>query len=353
MRFAAATLVLLSCASICCANCAAENKVEKASAQQGTKQTETENLISYARRLDQLVQPMLARNDADSMLASALLTGQAENMESLSEGKFSLDAPHASALLKRAAQRFPDDVDIACARLQICLTQSRCDASEISRRMQKMEPDNAAPIMSNIELAQKADNPAVVEEALARAASAQRYDDHIFSIQHRIYTALQTVPAPVPPGESPQLARTADAMAMAPVLIPPVVGLFRACIRSGAISQTRRSNCAAIGRLMEHGTSLTAVGLGYSMVIHTSDDPDERATAAESKRQHIWREDQMSELMIQNPAISQRFVNAFLTQPTEPAMRDAFLASNGVALNPPQDWQPQAPAKSASANPGQ
>ena len=266
-----------------------------------------------------------------------------------------------SQLIARAADAAPDDALVqwmAVLLLDSGPDSAFADASEQAlRRMQSLEPDNAAVWLQTLTSAANAGDIGGVDTALERMAASSVADEHYagvmkalvdvyrgFPMPHRYFVlaSRQTSREPVPP-TTPQSMQFAMANALASaVALPAYADLVDAC----EIDETsgrhawRAQDCAAVGRLFAaKGDTLISNRIGFALLraSHTWTGRD-----VANARTLDWLAYQESlagwaagaEAEDRNNA---RIVN-WIVSGSELGSFRYDLAAHGVALTPPAGW---------------
>ncbi len=257
-----------------------------------------------------------------------------------------------NALLERALAAAPDDALvqwIAVMRLHAAAVESAAPL----RRLQLLEPDNAAVWLETLTQAQKRNDAPGVDRALNRMASSSRFDGHFIDLSRAFLDAYQRAPpaASVAPQDDPfRSARAAPyayaAAITAATALPAFQDLLNACRidpRTGANAQ-RSIDCAAAGRLMAaRSDTLIANRIGLSMlrVSHTFSDDD----VSRARTQDWVREQFTAKLLASAGSPDESAAEDMITYHTDwfetgsevEAMRRA-VARSRIPITPPDDW---------------
>ena len=256
------------------------------------------------------------------------------------------------ALLKRAMAAAPDDALvqwIAVMRLHPAAVESAASL----RRLQLLEPGNAAVWLQTLIRAQKHNDAAGVDQALNRMASGSRFDGHFIDLSRALLDAYQRTPpaATVAAQDDPfRSARAAPYVYAASITtataLPAFQDLLNACRvdpRTGTNAQ-RSIDCAAAGRLMAaRGDTLIANHIGLSMlrVSRTFSDDD----VSQARMQDWLREQFTTKLLALAGSPDESAAEDMITYQTDwmetgsevEAMRRA-VARAGTPVTPPDDW---------------
>ena len=119
-----------------------------------------------------------ASPDAHGQLAVAFVTALAVHhpgtaAEARRELERIVDAAYATAVAAA-----PDDPLVVWAHARHCGAEGRCDRDAAVRRLQELEPDNAAVWLFALEQPRAAADPAEAERLLRRAAQSAYYESH-------------------------------------------------------------------------------------------------------------------------------------------------------------------------------
>ena len=132
----------------------------------------------YAQASERALQASIEAPDTRSQLALALLASRRTQQPGLTaEGRAGLLQLAAHAY-DRALATSPRDPLVVWSRLESCRAWKDCDSTPWLRRLQELEPDNAATWLAAMADAHAAGNSGAAARHLARATQASYYDTH-------------------------------------------------------------------------------------------------------------------------------------------------------------------------------
>jgi hypothetical protein len=252
------------------------------------------------------------------------------------------------ARLAVAAQRAPDDVQIAWLYAARCHAQDQCDQRAAIDRVLRLEPDNMAAWLLALEQSDPRDQQAQAA-LLQRAAAAPRLDWHYGALGMLVIERL--TPLRVPSCDVPELlgaalgsrqplavdgavAVTAGAVALT---LPLAAGTRTPlCPARGSIAAARLPACRAVFARLADGDDLVSRLIGTTRMLAWAQTPAERAHWSERLRNLLWLQEQDANLM---PPGYMRLV---LEQGEVPTLI-ALMEEQGRWPAPP-GWLPENPA---------
>lgn len=290
--------------------------------------------------LQQALHGLVARGDADSLLAAALMTYE----------------PAQRAQYAQAASLVaPKDPGLAWLHWQWCDIAAHCDAKAALAWWQALEPGNAAAWLPRVAAAARDGDPRALDAALGKMAGAPHFNLHVFALAQRALRVRAV--AALPPTLSARhhddylvdfFEQGIQAMQQGPFAQDLAV-LGRACV-DGNASANRAADCTRIGTAMEHSGALLAMLAGTTLAMHAGGDAGVRAAAARRLRALVWRVSHLPALAraaYDDSALARAWLAAVRTQTGELAALDALLRYRHIALQPPPGWQLPRPGSGA------
>lgn len=302
--------------------------------------------------------------DARHKLAAALLypwvsaDGDAAEEASDSAHAFA-PSPEADAWLQDAAALAPDDALIAWAQATCSIETGRCDRAAGRDRLLRLDPGNAAVHLLAMNAATDA---GAARTHLADAARASRYDSYFLPLARLFFGFFQAVtwPPPVDDPQQPSSAESERAVAamsyVAAIALPAIQPLMQRCLpdKKPVADAIVRDDCRHVFALLAGDESTLIyphIGL-RGMVALTEGDP-EQAQWLDAQRRYLWLFEQWQSAQLREvkaalesdrPSAAGLNLGYFRTMldQGERAAAGRFLIEHGIALIPPDDWQPAA-----------
>lgn len=295
------------------------------------------------------------RGDAHSLLAAALMA-QAD-----ADDPARPKALQTPALLARAQKA--DDADAlvwwVSAALDCRGKAKTCPREETLAQLEKSDPANAGVWLWALSRAQKTADTAAARAALTSAAQAARFDDYFGTLTSVLYQATGILPigenilrASNQPGVSPAGFRlTYAASIAAAVAMRPLPPLENTC-ESASSDTDLAAECVAVAQKMADSGSLFARSAGAQLLMKLAPIGAAHDAAIAQARTLAWRMQRIGELGVRlanDSRVTGVYTQALQTSGREIDAVDAVLRLQGIALEPPADWQ--APAPNAAAQP--
>jgi len=289
------------------------------------------------------------RGDAHSLLAAALMA------QTDADDPARPKALQTPALLARAQKA--DDADAlvwwVSAALDCRGKAKTCPREETLAQLEKSGADNAANWLWALGSAQNPSNAATARAALTSAAQAARFDDYFGTLTSVLYQATGILPveenilrASNQPGVSPAGFRLTYAAGIAiAVPLPYLMTLAKTC-QSSQSDAGLAQDCIAIMQKMADSGSLSTRNIGVSQLMRLVPSGAAHDTAVAQARTLAWRMQHIGELGVRlanDSRVTGVYTQALGGSGREIDAVDAVLRLQGIALEPPADWQPPAP----------
>lgn len=255
----------------------------------------------------------------------------------------------ADVSLADAARRAPDDAAVAWMEATACPDTARhCSRDGAMQRLIRLEPDNAAVWLLAAEWAAAAGDTAALEEYLAQAARARRYDQHYGEGPNALLRALERVRIPPRSPEQEQAIRAVLDLSPREVLsdddvrtvwasmadaawLPSFSGVARACHPD---TTSQRDTCIGAYTVMADGDTMAARAIALARLVQLTQGTASSAPWRERFRRYLWLLDKGQ------PEPLPTYLRAWWAQGEAPA-REAWWAAQGQAV--PADWLPENP----------
>jgi len=259
-----------------------------------------------------------------------------------------------AALRARAAAAQTSDPLLL--RLAMSRDLSRSSAPEqvdaMLAQLEALDPGNAINSLTAMIGAPKDYADPIYDQRLQEMAAATHYASDYLPILRAGYAALaRAYGLAAVPSEADAEARAAEiyqvgvaaAGASAAYAMPAYQHLFRACDIS--LFPARAVTCRRIGeRMFDDTETLMDRLIAIALLERTTSDDADRVHVQALRRESDWQMGAYSELMLQSMgtetmlADQAKHIRALLRSGELVAMRD-LLATHGVPLTPPDDWQ--------------
>ena len=263
------------------------------------------------------------------------------------------DQDRVTALLERAIRAAPDDsVVLWIAAYANPAADHLALSKSAAQRLQHLESQNAVVWLDDLNSAVQRKDERAIDAALAKMATATRFDTHTVELMKALVDVYQRYPSPdfntalegaaseeIPAELMPYtIAMSVTAMAGP----PPVHQIIAACRAKPGQTSVRAGDCASIGHVMVgHGDTMLANKLGYSVLRVSNTYTDEDVRGA---RNDDWAQEKVFEraLATKTDLTSAQAILAFQTDwiatGSEVEAMRLQLDRIGLPHIPPEDW---------------
>ena len=259
----------------------------------------------------------------------------------------------AGAALTRALRR-DDAWALWVASMMGCPARTVvCRADASFSRLRKVDAENGAVWLVELQRAGDAGDRMRQRAALARLARASRFDWHFGDGMRGMLAAFALHPLPHRLLQSYQDGQTATPEDSA-TLLGGMIGagnmvisgpgwqpLLNFC-RTGDVSTDaeRAADCHAAGRLLaERGTGMTDVMIGNRLWLRTA-DPEERAQVRQRIRDARWRMQQYANVDPEDSADAvRRWRAAWMSSTSETQVYDRLLREHSISVQAPSSFK--------------
>ncbi|HSN00522.1 MAG TPA: hypothetical protein VLS52_05895 [Rudaea sp.] len=288
------------------------------------------------------------RADAHALLAAALMA------------QVDADDPARPAVLKTPAllarAQKADDADAlvwwVSAAFDCRAKAKACPNEETLAQLEKADPSNAAVWLWALQRAQKSGDAATARAALTSAAQAAHFDDYFGALTSVLYQAAGILPveeailrASNQPGVSPSGFKLTYAAGVAISLPHPYLDVLNAACKDTATDAGLAEDCIAMAQKLADSGSLSARNAGVQLSMRLVPSGTTHDAAAAQARTLAWRTQRIGELggrLANDSRVTGLYTQALRASGREIDAVDAVLRSQGVALEPPPDWQASA-----------
>ena len=288
---------------------------------------------------EQLTEALLAEGTPRSTVLAAT------SMVYADKGSRSAIDERRRELLDRAAQMAPDD-----AWVQWMAAMSRQPADTLSApalALQRLEPDNGAVWLFQLQVATRAKDNKGITDALERIAASSHFDEYFTATAFEWRKFLLGFPLPEPGVVANAGKLTTEQMAMiaaiaraAATAMPSYSSPISACkSKEQPLTADRREACLAAGRLiLNESNTLMSRQIGVALLrLAEADD------AAEINRntKYFMEEYSLASIAeLEDPDKFERWQADWLQTGNEIQAARNMLIRAGIPLLPPADWQP-------------
>jgi hypothetical protein len=286
------------------------------------------------------------RGDAGSLVAAVLMAGAD------ADDKRRPPALKSPALLKRAQTVGADNVLVwwVTASLDCRSATKTCPHPETLQKLETLDAGNAAVWALSLWRAQQGNDAPAARAALASAAQATKYNDYFGTVIDDLYEAQGILPMSNDllnaTGQNVSVSgyRLIFAAGIAAAMVQTEGAAIRNACKSADPSDTALiADCVAVAQKMELSGSINSQNSGLSLKMALLPSGPERDAARARQRALAWQTLRISDLgdrLATNPTVSRVYTQALNESGNESSAVLAVLRSQGVALEPPADWQP-------------
>jgi hypothetical protein len=287
------------------------------------------------------------RADAQSLLAAALMAVP-------DAGDHSRPAALKSPALLVRAQKSGEDVALVwwvTASMECQVSAKTCPQMDTLQQLEKADAQNAAMWSLALAHAQQAKEAATARAALTSAAQAALYDDHFGTLIATLDAAAGILPVgddilrasgQSVGSEGFKLTYAASIAASLPQ--PGLRALEEACTDAANNPDTSvAADCIAVAQKLADSGSMITRGYGERLLLDLLPAGAEKDAARAHARTLTWQTQRIGELaarLIGDPRVTRIYVGTLHDSGKETEGVHAVLRSQGVALEPPSDWQP-------------
>jgi hypothetical protein len=289
------------------------------------------------------------RGDAYPLLAAALMA-QAD-----ADDPARPKALQTPALLARAQKA--DDADALAWWVSVALDcrgkAKTCPREETLAQLEKADPANAGVWLWALSRAQETGDTTAARAALTSAAQAARFDDYFGTLTSVLYQATGILPveenilrASNQPGVSPAGFRLTYAAVLAAAITPVSIAPLEKACNEASSKADLADDCVAVAQKLADSGSLIARRGGSEMLMRLASPGAAHDAAVAQARTLAWRMQHIGELGVRlanDSRVTGVYTQALGSSGREIDAVDAVLRLQGIALEPPADWQPPAP----------
>ena len=287
-----------------------------------------------------LVDTLVARGDAQSLSAAAILMG-ANALDFIdatdpTNNRVDFDRRRA-ALVLQAAKAAPNDAAIQALALSSCTALENCDPATFENRLAAIDAANGWTAIPALRRALAAADPEKQAAILQEMARTQHFDNYRARMETIVSDALRTLDIPSPPDahwdDTPPMQRLLAQTMNVSVPGDGYADLFKACGRPAP--EAVLQDCRTVAKLMfeSDDDSVARDGLELARAFARPGSA-EAATFDEAQRKYDWQVYQAI-LLPRSPEQNARFVKDRLG---DAQLRRELLQEHGVPLEPPANW---------------
>ncbi|HEY4341716.1 MAG TPA: hypothetical protein VGM97_17360 [Steroidobacteraceae bacterium] len=300
---------------------------EAAARENGSKADRAESLrqAQEAARLPRLQDELVARGDAESLAAAALIQGQ---ISGFSSGT-------ALDLAARAVAAAPDRTDLMLLQMQLCEGTPTCDPLPLERRLLVLDPENGIPWVYALLRADREHRPADWEAARSGLAQAKRVDLYW---NRTVSHLAKAVTGKAGFNANAAFSQVIGAEASFITALQPI---SRACQAQEIKRPEALVQCRRIAMVLRHAdtTLLEANGSSVAMRVWPAGSAERREVISE-RRALRYRVDLMTRYakQLNSPQAIDTLAGLIAQYPTEQAAMRALYVHQGLKPDPPTDW---------------
>jgi hypothetical protein len=303
----------------------------------GQTQARDKALLAFQRDLVSVLSPSA---DAQSLLAAALLARTLPDQSQVNS---------FHKLIGRASAAEGAGAAQSWVQLTDCDAQAdACPNPAALNKLGSLAADNAAYWMLKLGVDERRGDRPAAREDLRQAAAAKLYDDYT-GISLKVLASHVSVLPPPPATLDPASASGAAGMQTVMVLgiassqpQPALQAVAKLC-EGGKDDASIKTDCLALGKLLEWGSSPLGRSLGLHLREVLVDDPAQQRDAKRARLNLVWQVQNFSRLTARaqsDKALAQHLLGLARSGGTEMSMLLAALRDYGIATDAPADWQP-------------
>lgn len=305
-----------------------------------TARARDEAQVAFQRDLVSVLAP---RADAMPLLAAALLARPLPNQ------------PRSNsfhALIGRAAQAEGAGAAISWVRLADCDAKAdACPNTSALERLLTQAPDNAAVWLLKLGVDTRLMKSDDARADLTRAAAARLYDDYAGNSLQALAGNVGVLP---PPAATLDPANAAGATSLQLMLTYGVAGAqpqpgmlpTAQWCEKAAGDASIKSDCLALAKVLEWGSSPLARSLGLHLREVLTDDPAQREDARHERIDLTWQVQNFAQLLDRargDRVLAQHLLALASKGGTEMSLLLAALRDDRIATSAPTGWTPRQP----------
>lgn len=258
------------------------------------------------------------------------------------------DPDRLADLFARAQKAAPGDPLVWWGAALVCRPAgAQCEEAQAAARthLLRVDPQNALGWLLGLGPALRDGAAAAARQALAQAAAAGRADDYLVEVALLLAAQIEAHPPPavvLRASAEPNAERFAHAaaFAIAATVMPPWQPLFEACAPTHAAPSTAAvGDCRAIARLLQHGDSLAALGIGLALERRLTGGRADLASLDRRRRALHWMGAQMAAFEAASPNAPSAYLAALRRTRSEPRTLAELMQASGIPLEPPGAWR--------------
>ncbi|MGC1550322.1 MAG: hypothetical protein WA777_17520 [Rhodanobacter sp.] len=296
-------------------------------------------LISFQRDLVSVLAPSA---DALPLLGAALLARPLPDQPKINS---------FHSLIARAAQAPNSDIGAAVSWARLADCDAKADACPNTNAMNQLAtqaPDNAAVWLLKLGQDVRDMKQKDARDDLSKAAAAKLYDDYTGISLKALSSTVSTLPPPadtIPPGSPGGASGVLAMIVFGTGAMQPQPGL-RATAElcdHAADDAAIKSDCLALGKTLEWGSSPLARSLGLHLRETLNADPAQQEDARHARLNLIWQVQNFAELSARaqsEPAVAQHLLTLARTGGTQMSLLLAALRDYNIPTDAPANWQP-------------
>lgn len=286
---------------------------------------------------DQLRSALLAKADADSLAAAALLPDVAETATSSERLQW----------IARARSIEPERADLTWLHIELCARVRDCDPAPLEAVLREIDPDNAAGWYGELVRATGRNDRTAVEAGLVGMAAAEQFDVY----WNRLLVALTGALVRSGRAELSEAYVNVNGW-LAATATPALAPTVAACEGNSLVSARRLAACRGVARAMMRGdgTVVEMIGAAIAVRVWPKDSSEwlaaiEARRAADYRLAYLRREVNASGAALAN-SLSSDAVRADMRRATlhrreQDALR-ARMIDAGENPEPPAGWSSEA-----------
>lgn len=299
------------------------------------------------------ISELRGRSDANSQVRLALLLAMHDPRTVGGQATHGSDADRARAIVA-AGLADPDHALAAWLEALECRDASICDPAGARARLQRIDPDNVAVWLLELDALGKDADPARIDAALARAAQASRHEVALQSAIASVHSMMEKVVPTMTSAERRAMGShvgllggidqatylsTLTMVVATPMQLPSFSPAIAACRPGGALTSARHASCVRVFDAMARSGTLISAMAGTSTLVRLLPPGPAQSRAREGLRQFLWKHATMI-----HTGDTPAYVALRMTLDELPAF-DALRVQQNLPTTAPPGWLPSDPDK--------
>lgn len=271
------------------------------------------------------------RSSAELLLSNALLRQSVDK-----------NPQQALALVKLAAEKEPNRVDIAWLHAQLCLETRGCEPEPLSAHLRKLDPDNGTVWLSALARAQKQQDRAAEDQILEALSHSKHFNIYWNGLVARVALVFSEEVAATKADKLPDpLTRALNQTVswVSGIALPSFEPVAESCGVARMVRAETSQRCALIAAALQRSDSYIAEAMGLGIAQRITRLGTDPATKVAERIDKARYQRTVVAQIIETQTERDKFTNELLQlMRSLPREQDVFLAVmrwSGQPLEPP------------------